>query len=306
VVLKRGFKALFRGRARKSQVAARQATTFTELFAQPSSEPAASSHVLPRFKSTAADQVDRQHADRFTKIRMRLRTAFTPSQPVTDRQMFAGRKEVLTQAISSLEDQRLHLIVYGPRGIGKTSLLHILSEAAREARYIVHYSSCGAASNFPETFRAAAAEIPLLYHSSFGPTAEETEAGSSFADLLPKSGFSPRQFGELCARLKGTRLIIVLDEFDRSQSPEFRRDVAELIKILSDRAVRVQLVIAGVGGDIVELIEHIPSIRRNILAVRVPLMTDQEMLDLVTAGETAAGLVYEAGARDLILKLAGG
>lgn len=284
------------------------APALAELFAQQAApEPTLrGAAALPRFKATAADQVDRQRSDRFTTLRMNLRAAFTPSQPVADRRMFAGRNAMLGAMIASIEDQKLHLVIYGPRGIGKTSLVHMLSDAAREARYLVHYSSCGAASNFQETFRAAAAEIPLRFHSAYGPTTEEAEAGSTFADILPKGGFSPRQFGDLCAKLTGTRVLVVLDEFDRAEDSNFRRELAELIKILSDRSVRVQLVIAGVAADIAELVEHIPSIRRNVLAVRVPLMSEDETREMIGMGERASGLTYDPTARDFLVRIASG
>ena len=296
-----------RGAGRDTSVERDLTRPVSELFAQGSSraEAAAATGGLPRFKATAADQVDRRRSDRFTAMRMKLRNAFTPSQPVSDRQMFAGRTEVLGAMIGSIEDQRLHLVIYGERGIGKTSLLHMLSEAAREARYIVVYSSCGAASNFEETFRAAAADIPLLYHSNFGPNTQEAEAGSSLADLLPDR-FSPRQFADLCVKLTGTRALIILDEFDRCESSEFRRDLAELIKFLSDRSVRMQVVIGGVAADLAELVEHIPSIRRNILAVRVPLMSEAEIRSLVATGERASGLTFDTAASDFIVNVARG
>ena len=283
------------------------APALAELFAQQSIDPPVRGvQSLPRFKVTAADQVDRQRSDRFTTLRMKLRAAFTPSQPVVDRRMFAGRSAVLGAMIGSIEDQKLHLVIYGPRGIGKTSLVHMLSDAGREARYIVHYSSCGAASNFQETFRAAAGEIPLRFHSAYGPTTEEAEAGSTFADVLPKGAFSPRQFGDLCTKLTGTRVLVVLDEFDRAEDSTFRRELAELIKILSDRSVRVQLVIAGVAGDIAELVEHIPSIRRNVLAVRVPLMAEEETREMMVMGERASGLTFDPIARDFLVRIASG
>jgi hypothetical protein len=276
------------------------------LRAEPSKPEVRSGPQFPRFQAMATDQLDRKRLDRFGAVRMKLRNAFTPSQPVADRQMFAGRSEVLTSMIRSIEDQRLHLVLYGERGIGKTSLLHMLSEAAREARYIVFYSSCGAASNFEETFRAAAEEIPVLFHSGFSPTNTSAERGSSLSDLLPEKGFSPRQLADMCAKLIGTRVLIILDEFDRAVSETFRRDVSELMKFLSDRSVRVQLIIAGVATDLVELLEHTPSIRRNLLAVRVPLMNDDEILALVSNGERSSGLVFEPAARDAVVAVANG
>ena len=262
--------------------------------------------LLPRFHTMASDQISGRTADRFAAMRARLRNAFTPSQPVADLRMFAGREDVLKTVISSIEDQRLHAVLYGERGIGKTSLLHMLTQAATEARYIVVYSSCGANSTFDETFRAAAADIPLLFHSGFSPTTTEAEKGSSLADLLPTDPITPKKFGDLCSKLTGTRVLIILDEFDRCESGAFRRDVAELIKNLSDRLGRVQLVLAGVAADLTELVEHIPSIRRNIFATRVPKMADSEILQIVANGEREAGFSFDPSASAFVVAVARG
>ena len=261
---------------------------------------------FPRFHATASDHVSNRSSDRFATIRAKLRHAFTPSQPVAERRMFAGREDVLKTVIRAIEDQRLHVVIYGERGIGKTSLLHMLTQAAGEARYIVVYSSCGANSTFEETFRAAAYDIPLLFHAGFAPTTSEAEKGASLADLLPAGALTPKKFGDLCAKITGTRVLIILDEFDRCESATFRREVAELIKNLSDRLGRVQLVLAGVAADLTELVEHIPSIRRNILAVRVPKMSDTEVLQIVANGEREAGVNFDEAARNFIVEVARG
>lgn len=303
-----GIKGLFRRKARRSAVA----PITLPLHSLSLEDGEAPSHgaslaaVPPRFRSMATDQLDRKRHDRFGEVRMKLRAAFTPSQPVVDQRMFAGRSELLTSMIRSIEDQRLHLVMYGERGIGKTSLLHFLADAAREARYIVAYLSCGTASRFQETFRGAAEEVPILFHSGFAPTEAEAEQGTTLENLLPPGDFTPRQFAEVCGKLTGTRVLIILDEFDRAESMSFRRDVSELMKFLSDRAMRVQLVIAGVAADLAELLEHTPSIRRNLLALRVPLMNDAEIQSLITNGEKLSGLTFERSARELIVAVAHG
>lgn len=267
---------------------------------------AASEAAFPRFQSTAGDQLSSRATDRAAAARIKLRGAFTPSQPVTDRRMFAGRVEVLTTLIRSIEDQRVHVIMYGERGIGKTSLVHVLTQAAQDARYIVVYCSCGAASTFDEIFRAVAADVPLLFHRGFSPTADEAEKGGTLADLLPASTLTPRLVADLFAKLTGTRVLVVLDEFDVCESPDFRRNIAELIKNLSDRSIRTQLVIAGVAADLTELVEHIPSIRRNIFALQVPKMNTAEVNHLVEAGETLSGMTFDKAATDFIVAVANG
>ncbi len=261
---------------------------------------------FPRFQSTAGDQFSSRMSDRFAAARVKLRSAFTPSQPITDRRMFAGRIDVLTTLIRSIEDQRVHVIMYGERGIGKTSLVHVLTQAAEEARYIVVYCSCGAGSTFDEIFRAVAADIPLLFHSGFAPTTDEAEQGGTLADLLPATTLTPRLVADLFAKLTGTRVLVVLDEFDVCESPEFRRNIAELIKNLSDRSIRTQLVIAGVAADLTELVEHIPSIGRNIFALQVPKMSAAEVNHLVENGEEISGVTFDKAATDFVVFVANG
>ena len=49
-----------------------------------------------------------------------------PSQPVQDAALFAGRGPLLRRIIRALQDQHLHVVIYGDRGIGKTSILQAI------------------------------------------------------------------------------------------------------------------------------------------------------------------------------------
>ena len=261
---------------------------------------------FPRFHVTAHDQVDPRTASDQAVRRIQLRSAFTPAQPVADQRLFAGRRDILTTLIRSIEDERLHVILYGGRGIGKTSLLHVMAQAARDARYLVAYISCGASSSFDETFRTVAADIPLMFHRDYGPTSPAAEHGETFAKLLDEAPVSARHASDLCAKVTDTRVLVVLDEFDRCESTEFRRDIAEFLKNLSDRSVRVQLVIAGVAANLGELIQDRTTINRNILAIEAPRMPVEEIQDLVAKGERASGLAFDDAARQSIVEIANG
>lgn len=208
--------------------------------------------------------------------------------------------------IAGLEDQRLHAVIYGDRGIGKTSLLHILSGAARDAGYLVLYQSCDADSDFDGMFRSVLGQIPQLYHGGIAPTATSSEVGASLADLTGATPLSPRHVTDLLAPVAGTRIIIMLDEFDRATSRSFRRSIAELIKNLSDRSARVQLVVAGVAANFMELIEHIPSIRRNVLNLELPRMDDSEVDEMLQIGSDESGLGFSDAARQRIRTIANG
>jgi len=257
---------------------------------RPTNSPEASG--LPSFQGTASDQLRDGHRGPLDIARFRLRDAFTPSRPINRPQMFAGRTQVLRTLIRAIEEQHLHVVLYGERGIGKTSLLNILSQLAQNAKYIVRYVSCSEDADFNTTFRSILRDLPLLYHRDYAPTSEEAERGGTLEDLAGDAPLSVAKTGELLARLANTRVVIILDEYDRAANPAFRGAIAELIKTLSDRSVRVQLVIAGVASSLTELIDRIPSIRRNILGLQVPNMNDEEIAQLVRNGQSVSGLGF--------------
>lgn len=261
---------------------------------------------FPGFQTSAIDRpMNRSHGVRQLAARLALREVFSPSQPVTERGRFAGRLAFLADLISTIEERLSHVVLYGPRGMGKTSLLHILTTIARESQYRVIYGSCSAQTRFDDMFRTFLNDIPLRYLNSVSPGDAEV-GGASLGDRLPAGTFDARQLSELLANVAGTRVIIILDEFDRVESPEFRQSIAELIKNLSDRTARVQLILSGVAANLTELIGYIPSIRRNVIGMPIPRMTRAEIETLIGMGESAAGMAFDADSRDLIVATSNG
>jgi hypothetical protein len=146
----------------------------------------------------------------------------------------------------------------------------------------------------------------MLFHSDVLPTAAESEHGLHFDSLLPEHRFGPREVSDLFSEIVGTRVILILDEYDRVADEAFRRDVAELIKNLSDRAARVQLVLTGVASNLDELIGYAPSIRRNIVGLPMRPLQLSEVRAILQLGEAAAGLRYSEDATAMISTISAG
>ena len=236
----------------------------------------------------------------------RYRLAFTPAQPVAEVRRLAGRTALIRRIIRSIEDQDLHVVLYGDRGIGKTSVLKVIQGLATGAGYLVHYVSCGQSASFPEVMRSLARRIPLLYDGASDPTASEADSNASLADRLPAGDFSVSQLTEVLGGVEGARILLILDEFDRSDVEAFRRSIGELIKNLSDRSIRVQLLIGGVAANLSELVAHVPSIRRNIVGIGVPNLGADEVAEMVDIAELFGGIRFDALARQRLADVSAG
>ena len=248
---------------------------------------------LPGFQRTASDQPNRAYAEGVAASRAKLLDAYAPTRPVTDRRMFAGRTGIVKALIHALEEQRFHVVIYGERGVGKTSLLYLLSQAAKDARYLVAYIDCSQRSEFDETFRAIASYIPLMFHGAYGPTSIESERGDTLASLLGPQPMTVGAAVDALARIEGTRILFILDDFDHCDSEDFRNKIAEFLKSLSDQAVHAQALIAGVSAELAELVGHVPSLHRHVLAMQIPRMTAGEVRDLIARGEAMGDVHFE-------------
>src|SRR5215831_18848983 len=58
--------------------------------------------------------------------RFEINQLFTPSTPVTAAELFAGRLGQIMRITDTIAETGRHAVVYGERGVGKTSLMQIV------------------------------------------------------------------------------------------------------------------------------------------------------------------------------------
>ncbi len=59
-------------------------------------------------------------------LRFEAGQTFTPSTPIAVAELFSGRKKEVGQLIEAIAERGRHAIVYGERGVGKTSLSQVV------------------------------------------------------------------------------------------------------------------------------------------------------------------------------------
>jgi hypothetical protein len=238
------------------------------------------------------------------KLHALLRDAFTPTRPKHDATLFSGRFREMQRIIAAIEEERAHVVVFGERGSGKTSLCNILAGKATEAGYVILQYACSTGIGFEDIFRNFLRHIPGTF------LAEGWGAGGrrvdNFSQLLPEGPFGVHELIEVFARIHDRHVILIVDEYDRVVSEDVKNKLAELIKIMSDASVPVTMLLIGVADDVRELFGKHPSLQRTLVTVPMPLMPRRDLEGLIAAGEAHAGLTFVPEVREAIIDFAQG
>ena len=233
-----------------------------------------------------------------------LRDAFTPTRPKQDTALFSGRFKQMQRIIAAIEEERAHVMIYGERGSGKTSLANVLAGKAEEAGYMVQRFACSSELSFENIFRSFLRRMPAtLLPDGIGAT---SRAGiDNFEQLLP-GHCGVAELVALFERISEKHVLLIIDEYDRVTDEETKARLAELIKNMSDAAVPVTLVIIGVAENVGQLLGKHPSLQRTIVTVPMPLMSRREIDGIIAAGEERSGLGFDPWARQAIIDFAQG
>jgi Cdc6-like AAA superfamily ATPase len=234
-----------------------------------------------------------------------LREAFTPTRPKQQDAQFSGRYTQMQRIINAIEEERAHVVLYGERGSGKTSLANVVAAKATEAGYFVVKFACSSEMSFEEMFHSFLQRIPATFLA--GGIGATNRAGiSNFDELLSPGEISVTELVTIFARLHDKHVILVVDEYDRVTSEETKNKLAELIKNMSDASAPVTILLIGVAEDVDELLGKHPSLQRTLVTIPLPLMTAAEIEAIILGGEQKSGLHFAPAVRRAVVELAQG
>jgi hypothetical protein len=174
-------------------------------------------------------------------------------------------------------------LLYGERGVGKTSLSNIIAEILT----VVKGSSrvnCAQHDNFEGVIRRSLSGIRWSEEKpSMGFKRADGEVVRSLAEMLPPhqagNPLSPDTVAEALDTLP-PYVVLFIDEFDRLPR-EAAAVFADLIKAVSDRGSSTTIVLVGVAEDINDLIGNHASVERCLRQIRMPRMSDHELTQII-------------------------
>jgi Cdc6-like AAA superfamily ATPase len=236
-------------------------------------------------------------------------SVFTPGSPVNERDLFAGRIPQLNKIIGAISQRGYHAVLFGDRGVGKTSLANMLSSHLRavDPRYLIGKLNCDANDTFASIWKKALRDITFEKRQSgigFTPDVERTV--TSLADTLD-SQLSTDDIRRVLGNLSLVApTLLILDEYDRITDRSVATLVSDTIKALSDFGVGASILIVGVAESVDKLIEGHQSIERALVQIPMPRMSHEEIQQIFEKGCARLGMELDASARAHLVNLAQG
>lgn len=235
---------------------------------------------------------------------------FKPGTPVDQVSMLVGRTREIERVLDAVGQVGRHVIIYGERGVGKTSLATLLEDILRPLRtqqVIAPRVQCGGKDTFGGIWRTLFERFAKVQtESRIGFTADTVDHKSSAADLVKGRKITPDVVRRALETLADDFLpMAIFDEFDRLPAGP-RSEFADTIKNLSDHGVRATVVLVGVGDTVDQLIQEHGSVTRSLIEVHMERLKPKEIRSIVTEGLRQLEMDAEPAALAQIALLARG
>ena len=225
-------------------------------------------------------------------LRAEITEAFSPGAPVQERDLFAGRSAQIALLEDAVVQRGRHAIVYGERGVGKTSLANVLSLVMHRPNRELIYVRVNAdpTDSFVSLWKKVFKRMNYVTSTLEGTVTRKIS--EDFGTEL-----TPDDVQLVLSEFSNNHIpIIVLDEFDRIKDKETTQLVADTIKALSDYSVNVTVVIVGVAEDVSSLIQGHESISRSLLQIKMPRMSTEELKQIILTRYARCGIQTDADA----------
>ncbi|GAB5442078.1 MAG: hypothetical protein Fues2KO_24270 [Fuerstiella sp.] len=253
--------------------------------------------------------MDERSESDWKQLGFMLGTVFRPGTPVNREDLFSGRTAPLRRVVDTINQHGQHSVIYGERGVGKTSLANMLWPTlhATGCSILIPVVNCGGASTYASIWKSVFSEILTICEKKDLEMHDRTHQIMSAFTEPYGDGITEDVVRRILDQL-GERyiVVVVIDEIDTIRDDQTRAQLADTIKLLSDRNVSATIVLIGVADDVNNLISNHMSVERCLRQVHLPRMSRDELEEVVTNGLAGFDMTIDQDALHETSRLARG
>lgn len=239
-----------------------------------------------------------------------VRDVFTPHMPINQESLFRGRSIEVQRILSTLNTPGQHVLLFGDRGVGKSSLANIASKkliqiAGKELIIKRCSKSDSFISIFENVLKKCGIDTSILTKTI---TDSLLIKGAGHGQSTEREGFinKAKSPSWVCEVIKDYNALFLIDEFDSIIEKEDKHKIAELIKLLSDSNSAFKIFIVGIAESAEELTAGHPSTQRCLKEIKLAKMQQRELIDIINTGSEKLKLNFTRDAKFRICRLSSG
>lgn len=242
---------------------------------------------------------------------------YTPSTPISNPEYLKGRDTEVRSILDNLTVPGRHCMIYGDRGIGKSSLANATVIGGRQYDVLLgEYFNVKCDTN--TKFKDIVSECAIFISQNPEKYKEEKviKAGLSakfFSFFTGNVGYeekitierdeiTPRKAAATIGIIQG---VLVIDEFDVLED-DIKKAVAEFIKQLSDFNSKLKVLLVGISKDGKSLTAGHESVNRCLHEVCLGGVDEKHLLEIISMGEKGLGLRFDDEIKNQIVDISNG
>lgn len=235
---------------------------------------------------------------------------YTPAYPIEIKELFSGRAKELITMMNIVNQKGRQVLLYGDRGVGKTSFANVIKILLENPDRQVAKVSCSSDDTLESLFHNVFSKLSMNFEVAkqqigYLADVEKSEESVMFSNIYSEEKINANVIQNVLSIIGNP--ILIIDEFDRLEKDKFNHRVfSDIIKMVSDTIPYATIILVGVAEDVSSLIEEHESIERNLAQIHLYAMTKDEIKGIISKGEGPLDIIFTEDVKIKIIELSSG